>query len=367
MQNREMRMSRENDLPVATAKQLEARNQKIISAVIEKADKLYPGTLALIGIYGSFMTGDIHEKSDLDLLILINDDRGWQLGCAFVQDDLQVGHDIYCTNWESLERDAAYTHPNISKLLDAKIVYCADEKYMEKLLALREEAKDRMQAAFSEADYEKAEQFLKEAECLYDRVMTAEKLSEAYAFAGKVLCLIENAIAMLNKAYFRYGRKRVFEELHQMKKRPENLVQLLGAVAAAENLAELQEALTKLLVETRKAFAHAGEAFENVGEMFEDVREVNAQAEIQQDETRVCAVLQEEKETATSPEDASGQQADKTWQIHIRRSLLPRELSGELMKKCIPTGAIKCIWRQKRMTNIWHFPVCAVLMKCFLR
>ena len=35
-----------------------------------------PGALALIGIYGSFMTGDFYEKSDIDLMIVINDERG---------------------------------------------------------------------------------------------------------------------------------------------------------------------------------------------------------------------------------------------------------------------------------------------------
>lgn len=78
---------------------LEIRNRKIIDAVIRKEQAVCPGAIALIGIYGSFQTGDIHPLSDLDLLILINDDRGWQLGKAFIQEDLGVGHDIYCTNW----------------------------------------------------------------------------------------------------------------------------------------------------------------------------------------------------------------------------------------------------------------------------
>ena len=35
-----------------------------------------PDSLALIGVYGSVATGDEHEKSDLDLMILINDENG---------------------------------------------------------------------------------------------------------------------------------------------------------------------------------------------------------------------------------------------------------------------------------------------------
>ena len=53
-------------------------NQKIIDAVIEKAHKVCPQSLALIGVYGSAATGDVYEKSDLDLLILSKNDEGWR-------------------------------------------------------------------------------------------------------------------------------------------------------------------------------------------------------------------------------------------------------------------------------------------------
>ncbi len=122
----------------------EIRNQKIIEAVLKKEKALCPGAIALIGIYGSFQTGDVHPLSDLDLLILINDERAWQLGTAFIQEDLGVGHDIYCTDWESLRRDAAYEDPNIAKLMDARIVYCADEKYRSELEALRGQVRQKM-------------------------------------------------------------------------------------------------------------------------------------------------------------------------------------------------------------------------------
>ena len=66
-------------------------NQKLIDAVIEKAEKVCPGSVALIGIYGSVATGDAYEKSDLDLLILIQNEEGWQLGTTFILADNKVG------------------------------------------------------------------------------------------------------------------------------------------------------------------------------------------------------------------------------------------------------------------------------------
>jgi predicted nucleotidyltransferase len=59
-----------------TKEALLARNQRIIQAVKTKADLVCPGAVDLIAIVGSFASGDYHEKSDLDLLIVINQDSG---------------------------------------------------------------------------------------------------------------------------------------------------------------------------------------------------------------------------------------------------------------------------------------------------
>ena len=58
------------------------RNETMIDAVIKKADALCPDSLALIGVYGSVATGDEYGKSDLDLMILINDENGQVLGAG---------------------------------------------------------------------------------------------------------------------------------------------------------------------------------------------------------------------------------------------------------------------------------------------
>ena len=241
---------------------LEIRNRKIIDAILEKEKRLCPGAIALIGVYGSFQTGDFHPLSDLDLLILINDDRGWQLGRTFIQDDLQVGHDIYCTNWESLRQDARYEHPNIAKLMDARIVYCADEKYRAELQALRDQVQKKLSEPFSEADYQNAENELNKARCCYADAMTAEDLNELRRYAGGVLYYAENALALLNKTYFQRGVRRCYEELNAMKRRPENLCALIDAVLIAATAADMKEQLTVLMRELRSCFQKARETLQ---------------------------------------------------------------------------------------------------------
>ena len=243
-------------------KDLEIRNQKIIDAIIEKEKTLCPGAVALIGIYGSFQTGDIHPLSDLDLLILINDDRGWQLGKTFIQDDLGVGHDIYCTNWEGLMQDARYEHPHIGKLMDSRIVYCTDEAYRAELEKLRDDVRKTLAEPFGEADCEKAEKELKEAQCCFAEAMTGEDLAEVRRRAGGVIYYAENAVALLNKTYFRLGVKRRYEELNAMGKKPENLCGMIEDILAAETADSVKERLTLLMKELTACFRQARQSLQ---------------------------------------------------------------------------------------------------------
>lgn len=234
-------------LMVTNMKSLDVRNQKIIEAVIEKADRVCPKSLAMIGIYGSFATGDFHEKSDLDLLVLINDDNGWQLGCTFIQDDLEIGHDIYCTTWEDLEEISLYNSPHISKLMDSQIVYCADEKYADKLKSLRKKTKNILLSPLSEEDFVKAVNMMKEAEQFYLSAVISEEMTDIRVQTGYTVYYIENAIAMLNKKYFRFGSKRIYEELELMENKPDKLCEMIESVLQADSAERIKESLTILM------------------------------------------------------------------------------------------------------------------------
>ncbi len=241
---------------------LEERNGRIIKAVLEKEKRMCPGAVALIGIYGSFLTGDIQPLSDLDLLILINDDRGWQLGTAFIQEDLGIGHDIYCTSWESLRQDACYTHPHISKLMDSRVVYCADESYRTELEKLREHVRNKMEEPFGEEDYRKAANELKEAQCCYAKAMITNDLDIVRRQAGGAICYAENAVALLNKTYFRKGVRRRYEELNEMETKPEKLCEMIDDILIAETTACIKQRLTLLMEELDICFQRVNQSIQ---------------------------------------------------------------------------------------------------------
>lgn len=232
---------------------LEIRNKIIIDAIIKKAEKVCPNSLALIGVYGSFSTGDICEKSDLDLLIIINNDDGWNLGTAFIQGE--IGQDIYCTCWKSLEHDAEYHSPHISKLMDSKIVYCADEKYNTRLSVLRNKASMIINAEFNETDYKKSYLVFENAITKYAHLILSTNIRDCRYYLADILYEIENAICLLNKKYFKLGVKRVFEELDQMPKKPANLIILLKNAVFANNIDEIKKYTTELMAVVETYFS----------------------------------------------------------------------------------------------------------------
>ncbi|WP_195988366.1 nucleotidyltransferase domain-containing protein [Clostridium sp. D53t1_180928_C8] len=224
---------------------LEERNERIINAIIKKANTICPKSIAFIGIYGSFYSGDIHEKSDLDLCIVINDDDGWKISKCFILED--VAFDIYCTPWSLLEYMAEYKDPYIAKLLDLNIVYVNDEKYLDRYKKLREKALDKLNSEFSSEDNEKAEGFVNDALKEYANVMISSEYSECRHKVAEMLYYIEQAIYMYNKKYILRGVKRIPEELAMMDKLPIEFNTLYNKSVKVESCEEIKNIATKLM------------------------------------------------------------------------------------------------------------------------
>ncbi len=221
-------------------------NNTIIKAVIKKAESACPDSLALIGVYGSAATGDEHEKSDLDLLIIINDESGQVLADGFILDDIDVGYDIYCTGWDMLERDAQCRHAHLSKLLDSKIVYCRNSDALKRLDDIRKRAAELLS---SDKRYALAADAYGEAKKMLADAYLSESLSTVRSSAGAAVELIENAVMLYNGRYFKKGTKRAFDELSLIKL-PFDLKAAVIDIISADTVGKIRERLKVLLVVT---------------------------------------------------------------------------------------------------------------------
>ena len=163
---------------------MNATQRKIINAIIKKAQDKCPESLALIGVYGSVLTGDTHKKSDLDLLLLINDEKGRILSEGFILKDEDIGFDIYCTTFSMLNEDAEYNHPHLSKLLDSEIVYVNNEDSLKKLNELRKKANNIIN---SEERFTKAQNAFSEAKKYFAECILSDTLGEARINSGAAI------------------------------------------------------------------------------------------------------------------------------------------------------------------------------------
>ena len=203
-----------------------------------------PDSLALIGVYGSVVTGDEYEKSDLDLMILINDENGQVLADGFIIDDVDIGYDLYCTSWDMLENDAQCGHAHLSRLFDSMIVYCKDKSALKRLDGIRRKAAELLA---SDKRYEKADQAYGDAKKMLAEVYLAQSLSKARSCAGAAIEFIENAVMLYNGQYFRKGTKRTFDELKQLHL-PFDLETKIIDIIRAETVEKIRSRLTELLV-----------------------------------------------------------------------------------------------------------------------
>ena len=221
-------------------------NRTMVDAIIKKAEALCPDSLALIGVYGSVITGDEYEKSDLDLMILINDENGWVLADGFIIDDVGIGYDLYCTSWDMLEKDAQCDHAHLSKLFDSVIVYCKDKNALQRLDEIRRKAAELLA---SDRRYEKADQAYSDAKKMLAEVYLAKSLSKARSSAGAAIELIENAVMLHNGRHFRKGTKRALDELKQLGF-PFDLETRILAVIQAETVERIRAELTEVFILT---------------------------------------------------------------------------------------------------------------------
>jgi hypothetical protein len=227
-------------------KALLEKNQKLINMIIEKAKRDFPEDIALIGLTGSFGTGDFHEKSDLDLIIINVTERGWEIAAGFILED--VGYDIYCTPWEPrILAQSKLESPMVSCLVDLQVLYCAKPEYQEKLNRYRQIALDLLNKPIGRECLERAKKIIDKAKQRYADAMLSDQIGAVRYAAGGVLYEAVNALTALNNTYIRRGIKRYLEQILTYKYIPDHMEDMYRAVIESATVEELRSAAFSLL------------------------------------------------------------------------------------------------------------------------
>lgn len=229
-----------------TRRAILSKNQKLIDMVIERASRDYPDEVALIGLTGSFLTGDYHENSDLDLIIINDTDRPWAMARTFILGD--VGYDIYMTPWSPrIEAQSRLESPMVAHLLEMKVLYCAKPQFMEKFQAYRQRALDELSKPIGPACLTRARKWIDDMKRDYANACVEDDLGPVRYAAGGVIYGAINALTQLNNTYIRQGVRRYREIAAGYAHLPENFLEDHDALIAAKDVPALRKAALRLL------------------------------------------------------------------------------------------------------------------------
>ncbi|QQZ64366.1 nucleotidyltransferase domain-containing protein [Paenibacillus sonchi] len=232
-----------------TKHKLLEKNERLINMVIERVRRDFPEDIAIIALSGSFVTGDFHEKSDLDLIIINNTDRGWEISSCFILDD--VGYDLYCSPWNTrIEQQANLESPMVSSLIHMKVLYCAKPEFLERLKGYQQKALDELAKPIGETSLARAQAYICMAKQSYAEALLAEETGAVRYAAGNLALELFNAINCLNNTFFQQGIKRYLEELRPLKYLPHHFEQTYLDLVNARSVEELRSMAFRLLKNT---------------------------------------------------------------------------------------------------------------------
>jgi len=222
----------------STKRRLLEKNQKIIDMVIERAKRDFPDEIVLIGLTGSFSTNDFHEKSDLDLIIVNNTDKGWGISDCFIFDD--VGYDIYCTPWDKIEQMANLETFWISLLTELQILYVANPKDLERFNTLKEKALKTLALPIGSDCIKRAKKYLDLAKQEYANTLLMGDIGSVRYASSELVCHVVNAIVSLNNTYIKRGIKRYLEDLSTYNYLPEDFEKIYMSIVEAKTVDEIR-------------------------------------------------------------------------------------------------------------------------------
>lgn len=224
---------------------LKQKNNQIIDILIQKIKNEYQEDIDLIGICGSFFTGDFYEKSDLDLVVVLNNDRGWGFSTCFILGD--VGYDLYGTPWSKLERMSSFEHTFVSHVIDVDIVYSRGPEHVERFMELRQKALNIINGPMNPELLQKSKKHLDDAVHSYGEMMIEEEPGAVRQLSGYIIRNLTDTVCFLNHNYFKLGVKHQLEEMLAMKRVPEHFEEYFNGIMHAVSVSEIKETSARLI------------------------------------------------------------------------------------------------------------------------
>ncbi len=108
-----------------------------LKLVLDYVNKNYSEDIDIITLYGSFLKGDYHKDSDIDLFFVPANKNGYS--ASFTVIIAGIGYDFFPISWERLDKISRFEDSLTSLITSGEVLYCKDELVLNKYLSLKEQ------------------------------------------------------------------------------------------------------------------------------------------------------------------------------------------------------------------------------------
>ena len=195
-------------------------HQRMLEAFVETIRKNYSDSIGLVIVYGSYVTGQMNPKSDIDVVFICKNDRGYEMSRQFIYED--VGYDFFGMSMERFHKIIGEFQPLVSIIAEGRLIYADCLENERNFIQLQERIRTLGQTTSPREFATEIASVLKDLKCKAFEHQFADKLKKLH-LQGQILYLTGHFLGLVNRRHFKYGTKKWVEEIAAMPLKPKTI------------------------------------------------------------------------------------------------------------------------------------------------
>jgi len=219
----------------------------MLDTFVETIRKNYSDSIGLVIVYGSYVTQTMNPKSDVDVVFICKNDRGYEMSRQFVFEG--VGYDFFGMSMERFHKIIDEFQPLVSIIAEGKMIY-ADSSEKERHFIQQQKKILSLEQTTSPLEFSTGiEAVLKELKSKAFDHQFSDNIKKLH-IQGQILYLIGHLLGLINRRHFKFGTKKWVEEITDMPLKPKAIRYYLELLTRSK--VDSQEIMK--LVETLSGF-----------------------------------------------------------------------------------------------------------------
>lgn len=200
------------------------KHQKMLEAFVENIKTNYANDVGMALVYGSYVTHSMHELSDVDVMFVGKTKRAFELQKQFIYEG--IGYDFFCMPIERVHKIIDEYSPLISLLAEGQLIYADSLEKTDHFNALQTRLKTLHETTPVTLYFNEIEKVIKNLKTMaFDHHFSCKE--SKIHLQGQMIYQMMHYLQLLNRKHFKYGTKKIFEEIQTMDLKPKTMLYYL--------------------------------------------------------------------------------------------------------------------------------------------